>query len=69
MTPEMVLLILRVLDLLAFGLRHAPEMVAEVQTLNAKVREMVEQNRDPSPEEWADLEARLERARHALGSQ
>ena len=69
MSPEVALLIVRILDLLAFGLRHAPEMVAEVRTLNAKVREMVEQNRDPSPEEWADLEARLERASAALGSQ
>ena len=69
MTPEMVLLIVRVLDLLAFGLRHAPEMVAEVQALNERLRVMAAENRDPSPEEWADLDARIERARHALGSQ
>ena len=59
MSPEVALLIVRILDLLAFGLRHAPEMVAEVRTLNAKVREMVEQNRDPSPEEWRSEERRV----------
>lgn len=62
-------LILRLVELVAFGLTHAPEVMLEVQKLADEIRAMVNEDRDPTPEEWAALDARLARARVALAAQ
>ena len=59
-------LILRLVELLAFGLRAAPEVMGEVQALSAELRAMVDEGRDPNADEWANMDARIARARHAL---
>jgi len=62
-------LILRLVELVAFGLTHAPEVMLEVQALADEIRTMVDEDRNPTPEEWAALDARLAQARVALAAQ
>ena len=53
-------LILRLLDLIALGASLAPEIMARYRDVSAKVRAMVEEDRDPTPEEWGELDAETE---------
>ncbi len=60
MSPKTSLLILRLLDLIALGASLAPEIMARYRDISAKVRTMVEEDRDPTPEEWGELDAETE---------
>lgn len=60
MNPRTAQLILRLLDMIALGASLAPEIMARYRDTSAKVRTMVEEGRDPSPEEWAELDAETE---------
>lgn len=51
------LLILKLLDVLALGLRVAPDAMTRYAALRKTVGEMVAEGRDPTPEEWAALNA------------
>lgn len=66
MSPELAALILRYLRLLTFGLTHAPEIQLELRALNDSIAAMVNEGRNPSVEENAALQARLDRAHNAL---
>jgi hypothetical protein len=57
MSPSSALLIIRLIDLLALGMTVAPEIMARYSALRDKVRQMVEEGRDPTPEEWAAMDA------------
>ncbi len=57
MNPRTAQLILRLLDMIALGASLAPEIMARYRDTSAKVRTMVEEGRDPTPDEWADLDA------------
>ena len=46
--------------MIALGASLAPEIMARYRDTSAKVRTMVEEGRDPSPEEWAELDAETE---------
>ena len=66
MTPELATLILKYLRLLTFGLTHAPEIQADMRELNDQIAEMVAAGRNPSDEERAALQERMDRAHSAL---
>ncbi len=57
MNPQTALMILRMVDLLAAGLQLAPEIRARYAATSAKVKKMVTEGREPTPEEWAALDA------------
>lgn len=59
MSPQALLLVGKALDLLIAGLAVVPAGVDEV-------RRMVAEGRDPTPEEFAALDAQLANARRAL---
>ena len=48
-----LLLILKLIDTLAMGVEMAIDVRARYDAVSAKVRKMVEEDRDPTPEEWA----------------
>jgi hypothetical protein len=50
-------LILRLIDLIALGATLAPGIMARYRDISARIRVMVEEDRDPTPDEWADLDA------------
>ena len=57
MAPSTALLVLRLVDLLAMGVQLAPEIRARFDDASARVKRMVEEGRDPTPEEWAEIDA------------
>lgn len=59
MTQQQALLLLRLIDTLAFLLREAPQVKRDYDALSAKVRTFVEEDRDPTPAETAELGDRL----------
>jgi hypothetical protein len=59
MSTAQLLLILEVLDHLALIVEMAPAVRERWVEYSDKIQEMVKANRDPSSEEWAELEQRL----------
>lgn len=57
MSPQTSLLILRLIDLIALGATLAPEITERYRDIAARVRVMVEEDRDPTQDEWDELEA------------
>lgn len=60
MNPSTVLLLIKAIDLLAMGLEHGISIKDEIDRTTALIRKMVEEGRDPTPEEWADLDSRTD---------
>ena len=56
MTPNTILMVLKLIDLVAMGAQMIPEVKARVDRYSAKIKQMVEEGRDPTPEEWAVLD-------------
>lgn len=57
MNPMTILMILELLDTFAVLLASLPEAKARYDAVRAKVEQMVEEDRDPTPEELDELEA------------
>lgn len=55
MNPATALLILRVLDMLVAGLELAPALKRRASGATARIKVMIEEDRDPTPEEWDEL--------------
>ena len=69
MDPTIARLILATLNLILTGVQLAPEAKRRASALKAMLTKIVQENRDPTDEEWAaidaaddDLEARLRAA-------
>lgn len=60
MNAKSLMAILRLVDLLAAGLQLAPEVKARFDASSEKVKQMVAEGRDPTPEEWDALNAETE---------
>jgi hypothetical protein len=58
-SPAQALLLLRLIDLVAFGLKTAPHIYRDYKGLSEKIRQLVEEGRDPNPAEWAELNGRV----------
>jgi len=71
MNPATALLLIRVLDLLAFAVLKGPEVKARYDRAITKIRELIEQEREPTSEEFAEVLAEsgaaTERLRAAAG--
>lgn len=55
MTPGF-LLALKVLDLIALGVQNWAAAKPAIAGLQAQMKEFAKAGRDPTPEEWADIE-------------
>ena len=53
--------ILKLVDLVALGAGLAPDILARYREVSASVKAMVEEGRDPTPREWAELDAETNR--------
>ena len=53
-------LIIRLIDLILVGVTVAPQVQAEMEGLKAKLAEMVAEGREPSAEEWDELNASID---------
>lgn len=60
MGAEHVLMLLRLLDMLASVAIRSADIQAEFQVLSGDLRRMVEEGREPTPEEWAEQNARVD---------
>ena len=56
MTQAAMLLLLRTLDLLVIGIEMSPLILATFRQITASVTLMVVENRNPSPDEWRQLD-------------
>lgn len=55
MNPSTMLAVLKIVDLVATAAVMLPEIRARYDALSGMVKTMVEEGRDPTPEEWAAL--------------
>ena len=51
-----LLLLVKIVDGLAFAVEHAPGMIAAWRGHLATVRKIIAENRDPTAEEWQTVE-------------
>ncbi len=56
MTAATLVLLVKGLDLLVLGIEMAPAVRSAFQSITDSVRLMVEEDRDPTPAEWAQLD-------------
>ena len=56
MTQATVLLLLKVIDGALFAMEHAPALMAAWRGHISKIKKMIEENRDPTAEEWAEVD-------------
>jgi len=56
-TATIVTMIFRALDIIVDVINMAPKAKAQYASVSALVRQMGNENRDPTPEEWAALDA------------
>ena len=56
MNPSAFLLLIKALDLLVLGIEMAPAIRGAFMDVTLAVRRMAEEGRDPTPEEWAQLD-------------
>ena len=52
-----LLLIVKIVDGLAFAVEHAPAMISKWRGHLALVKKIIGENRDPTAEEWATVDA------------
>lgn len=55
MSRETALLLVKVLEIVAAGVALAPTLRRRVDRYTGRVRLMIEEGRDPTPEEWREL--------------
>ncbi len=48
--------VLAVLDFVVAGMTHKPEAQGKAIALAENIRDMIEEDREPTPEEWAELD-------------
>lgn len=58
--------VLKLLDIVVAASTTLPEVLGKYQAVRSKIDQMVAEGRDPTPEEWADLDADIEESRDAL---
>ncbi len=66
MSPNALLLLLKGLDLLVLGIQAAPAVRRAFGDITLSVRGMVEEGRDPTPEEWAQLDKLRDTIHHQI---
>jgi len=66
MSPQQIELLFKVLDILALGLKLAPELKASYDQSKSKLEQIIKEGRDPSPEEWNELNSRIDALQAAL---
>lgn len=59
MSPAQLTLLLRLLDAVAFALHEVPLALADYRATRAVLGKMVDEDRDPTATEWAELNGRL----------
>lgn len=58
MNASTVLLMIRAIDLLSMGIEHGISIKAEIDATTKLIKTMIAEDRDPTPDEWADLDER-----------
>ena len=53
-------LIAKILDLILLGVQMVPAVKAEMEELKGKLVEMAAEGREPTPEEWDELNASID---------
>ncbi len=66
MGPETILLIIKLIDLVATGLALIPEVRARYEEGSAKLRAILEEGREPTPEEFLELLAESDQLTQAI---
>lgn len=61
MTQQTAMMLLRLIDLVALGATMAPTLRASYDDLSTRLKSMVADGRDPTPEEWSTIDAETDR--------
>jgi len=57
MTGGTLLLLVKIIDGIAFAVEHAPAMIAKWRGHLALIRTLINEQRDPTDAEWAEVDA------------
>ena len=66
MSPEVALLVLKVLSMISSGMKLAPELRADKDRHIAAIEQMIREDRGPSPEEYSELSIESDRLTDAI---
>lgn len=55
MNPKTIDMVLKLIDLLALGISITPSIKSSYDEQKSKIQIMVDENRDPTQEEWEEL--------------
>ena len=66
MGPGTIMMIVKLLEVMSLGLTVGPQIAGQIKGNLSKLRTMVEEGRDPTPEEWAEIDKDIESLRSAL---
>ncbi len=66
MNPTHIQILLKILDLLALGLKLAPELLSKYNQSRDLLNQLVEENRNPTQSEWEALEQEITLLQQAL---
>lgn len=65
-TTSTAALMIALMDLTVLAMRRIPSAVKAYEETYAQIKLMREQNREPTPQEFATINARIEKARERL---
>ena len=68
MSTEQLTFLLRMLDIFAASIQLAPELLASYNESKTKIKQFVQEGRDPTPEEWQELNSRIDSLQTALNT-
>lgn len=66
MSQAQALLLLKLLDLAIAGISAAPDVIARVRQGRSKLEAMIQEGRDPTPDEMAEIDADIAGLRERL---
>lgn len=66
MNPLTLELVLKLVDLLVIAIKVAPNVYAQYQETRHKISLMIQEGRDPTPAEWEQLNAEIDKLHHAF---
>ena len=66
MSPEQIKLLFKIFDIFALALKLAPELKESYDKSKAKLEQIISEGRDPTPEEWDEINSNIDALRSQL---
>jgi hypothetical protein len=68
MSEQQLTFLLKILDIFAAGIQLTPELLESYNASKAKIQQFVQEGRDPTAEEWEELNNKIDSLQNELTS-